>query len=292
MQIFKDTFKDITFQEIININNLKIIPIQLEGLRHDDRIVPFDNLFDKGLAKAEEVTAEGIVSKVKIINDSENLLFISDGEAIVGAKQNRIAERSVIIKDQSDAVVPVYCVERGRWGYRDRENARFAKSEFSLSPRTRDKKAEFLKNSHNQSTQNMVWQDIDEFSQKVNYSSETSDLGDILNSRNNENLYEKVEKVNSNGFIVLGTGRPFIEVFSHNDICKKHLNKSIRIWAADENTVAETFDKPENYFEKFYNSEWDREDPIGLEDAFSSKGDNNGRAIFHDEKLVHSYMYF
>ena len=292
MQIFKDTFKNITFQEIININNLKIIPIQLEGLRHDDRIVPFDNLFDKGLAKAEEVTAEGIVSKVKIINDSENLLFISDGEAIVGAKQNRIAERSVIIKDQSDAVVPVYCVERGRWGYRDRENARFAKSEFSLSPRTRDKKAEFLKNSHNQSTQNMVWQDIDEFSEKVNYSSETSDLGDILNSRNNENLYEKVEKVNSNGFIVLGTGRPFIEVFSHNDICKKHLNKSIRIWAADENTVAETFDKPENYFEKFNNSEWDREDPIGLEDAFSSKGDNNGRAIFHDEKLVHSYMYF
>ena len=138
----------------------------------------------------------------------------------------------------------------------------------------------------------MVWQDIDEFSQKVNYSSETSDLGDILNSRNNENLYEKVEKVNSNGFIVLGTGRPFIEVFSHNDICKKHLNKSIRIWAADENTVAETFDKPENYFEKFYNSEWDREDPIGLENKLSSKGDNNGRAIFHDEKLVHSYMYF
>ena len=292
MQIFKDTFKNITFQEIININNLKIIPIQLEGLRHDDRIVPFDNLFDKGLAKAEEVTAEGIVSKVKIINDSENLLFISDGEAIVGAKQNRIAERSVIIKDQSDAVVPVYCVERGRWGYRDRENARFAKSEFSLSPRTRDKKAEFLKNSHNQSTQNMVWQDIDEFSEKVNYSSETSDLGDILNSRNNDNLYEKVEKVNSNGFIVLGTGRPFIEVFSHNDICKKHLNKSIRIWAADENTVAETFDKPENYVEKFNNSEWDKEDSIGLEDAFSSKGDNNGRAIFHAKKLVHSYMYF
>ena len=292
MQIFKDTFKDITFQEIININNLKIIPIQLEGLRHDDRIVPFDNLFDKGLAKAEEVTAEGIVSRVKIINYSENLLFISDGEAIVGAKQNRIAERSVIIKDQSDAVVPVYCVERGRWGYRDRENPRFAKSEFSLSPRTRDKKAEFLKNSHNQSTQNMVWQDIDEFSEKVNYSSETSDLGDILNSRNNENLYEKVEEVNSNGFIVLGTGRPFIEVFSHNDICKKHLNKSIRIWSADENTVAETFDKPENYFEKFNNSEWDKEDSIGLENAFSSKGDNNGRAIFHNQKLVHSYMYF
>ena len=29
----------------------------------------------------------------------------------------------------------------------------------------------------------MVWQDIDEFSEKVNYSSSTSDLGDILKSR-------------------------------------------------------------------------------------------------------------
>lgn len=292
MQIFKDIFKDISFQEIININNLKIIPIQINGLSHDERIIPFDNLFDKGLAKAEEVSADGVVSKIKIINESDNLLFISDGEAIVGAKQNRIAERSVIIKDQSDTVVPVYCVERGRWGYRHRDGPRFSKSEFSLSPRTRDKKAEFLKSSRNRDTQSMVWQDIDEFSEKVNYSSETSDLGDILNSRNDENLFKKVEKVNSNGYIVLGTGRPFIEVFSHNEICKKHLNKSIRIWAADENNVAETYDKPQNYIDKFNNSEWDKEVSIGLENAFSSKGDNNGRAIFHDEKLVHSYMYF
>ena len=290
MQIFKDTFKDITFQEIININNLKIIPINIKDFKHDDRIVSFDNLFDNGLAKAEEVNAEGIVSKIKIINDSDNLLFISDGEAIVGAKQNRIAERSVIIKDHSDTVVPVYCVERGRWGYRGEK--RFSKSEFSLSPRTREKKAEYLKSSHERNTQSMVWQDIEEFSEKVNYSSDTSDLGEILSSRNNDDLHDKVKDVNSNGYIVLGTGRPFIEIFSDTKICKKHLNKSIRIWAADENTVAETFDKPESYIERFNKSEWDKDISIGLEDAFSSKDDNNGRAIFHDEKFVHSYMYF
>ena len=146
-----------------------------------------------------------------------------------GAKQNRIAERSVIIQDQSDAVVPVYCVERGRWGYRGSEN-RFSKSDFSLSPRTRDKKAEFLKNSDGRDTQSMVWQDIDEFSEKVNYSSSTSDLGDILKSRKNDNLFKKIEKVNSNGYIVFGTGRPFIEVFSDNEICKKNLKKSINVW--------------------------------------------------------------
>ena len=50
--------------------------------------------------------------------------------------------------------------------------------------------------------------------------------------------------------------------------------------SADENTVAETFEKPEIYFEKFNNSEWDMDLSIGLENAFMSKGDNNGRAIF------------
>ena len=138
----------------------------------------------------------------------------------------------------------------------------------------------------------MVWQDIEEFSEKVNYSSDTSDLGEILSSRNNDDLHDKVKDVNSNGYIVLGTGRPFIEIFSDTKICKKHLNKSIRVWAADENTVAETFDKPESYIERFNKSEWDKDISIGLEDAFSSKDDNNGRAIFHDEKFVHSYMYF
>ena len=82
------------------------------------------------------------------------------------------------------------------------------------------------------------------------------------------------------------------EMFQPNSLIMGRISICGTLPTADENTVAETFDKPENYFEKFYNSEWDREDPIGLEDAFSSKGDNNGRAIFHDEKLVHSYLYF
>ena len=44
---------------MININNLKIVPIQIDSLKHDDRIVPFDELYDKGLAKAEEVSMKG-----------------------------------------------------------------------------------------------------------------------------------------------------------------------------------------------------------------------------------------
>ena len=38
MQIFKNTFKEINFQEMININNLKIVPIQIDSLKHDDRM--------------------------------------------------------------------------------------------------------------------------------------------------------------------------------------------------------------------------------------------------------------
>ena len=66
MQIFKNKFKDINFQEMININNLKIVPVQIDNLKHDDRIVPFDELYDKGLLKVEEVSDEGIVSQVKL----------------------------------------------------------------------------------------------------------------------------------------------------------------------------------------------------------------------------------
>ena len=160
MQILKNLEKNISLRSSIKIESLVITPVVLNEFYHNDKIVSFDILFDNHLAEAKEVSDEGIVSRINIINKSEQFLFITDGEAIVGAKQNRISERSVILNEVSETTIPVYCVERGRWGYRN--NRDFSKSEFSISPKSRDRKAEFLKYKEDSHIQNMVWQDVDE----------------------------------------------------------------------------------------------------------------------------------
>ena len=119
MQILKNLEENIKLKSSIKIENLVITPIVFNDFHHEHKIVSLDDLFDRQLAMAKEISDQGIVSRVNIINKSEQLLFISDGESIVGAKQNRISERSVILKEMSETIIPVYCVEKGRWGYRN-----------------------------------------------------------------------------------------------------------------------------------------------------------------------------
>ena len=71
-------------------------------------------MFDEELVSLEEIGEGGRVEEVSINNFSKDFLFIPDGEAIVGAKQNRIAERSVVIAPYFTQKIPVKCVEQYR----------------------------------------------------------------------------------------------------------------------------------------------------------------------------------
>ena len=71
MQILKNLEKNISLHSSIKIENLVITPIVLDEFYHNDKIVSFDTLFDSHLAEAKEVSDEGIVSRINIINKSK-----------------------------------------------------------------------------------------------------------------------------------------------------------------------------------------------------------------------------
>ena len=70
--------------------------------------------YDEQLVDASELSESGVVGRISVTNKSNSHLVLLDGEALVGAKQNRIVERSMIIGPQSSLSVPVNCVWSGR----------------------------------------------------------------------------------------------------------------------------------------------------------------------------------
>jgi hypothetical protein len=62
-----------------------------------------------------EVDEAGAVPELKVVNPLEENVLLYDGEELLGAKQNRILNVTVLVAATSETRIPVSCVEQGRW---------------------------------------------------------------------------------------------------------------------------------------------------------------------------------
>ncbi len=81
-------------------------------------------LSDEALAEqsllVEEVSEGGSVPDLLVENKGDVRVLFLEGEELVGAKQNRILNTSVLVAAHTKIKIPVSCVEQGRWGYKSR----------------------------------------------------------------------------------------------------------------------------------------------------------------------------
>ena len=293
MTILNIQFDDVHFLNDVKFGSIKFQPLKFLFKNKPSNLKSMDQLFEEELVSVEEIGIDGRVEEVNVKNFSKDFLFVADGEAIVGAKQNRIAERSVIIAPYFSQKIPVKCVEQYRWNYE--EGTEFAKSDFVLHPKAREEKAELLKKGENSKIQNAVWNNISNLSEKHEVSCMSMDLGDILHSSKKYydfDYFDRIKDTNFNAYIVSGAGRTFIEFFYDDEVCKKHVKKSIKAWMADADDLTKTVDiNKEDVVKSFIKSEWEEEDSISVEQAFSSDLKNNGRCVFLAQNLIHAYYY-
>ena len=293
MKILLDKFNDVIPLETLKIRTLNFYPIKFNFKEIPDNLKSLDQLFDEKRVKVNEINFNGSVGNVEVFNESYSFLYILDGEAITGAKQNRIAERSVIIAPYFSQKIPVKCVEQYRWNYE--EGTEFAKSDFVLHPKAREKKAELLKKGENSKIQNAVWDNINNLCEKHEVSCMSMDLGTILHSSKklyDFDYFDKVKDIEFNAYIVSGAGRTFIEFFYDDEVCKRHVKKSIQGWMADADDLTKSVHiNKEDVVKSFIKSEWKEEDSVSVEQAYSSNLNHNGRCIFFSQNLVHAYYY-
>jgi hypothetical protein len=121
-----------------------------------------DEALAGGVARVTETSVSGSVPELKFENHSDQPILIVDGEALIGAKQNRIVNISILAPAQSVTPIPVSCVERGRWAYRRPD---FGSGDHVLYSRSRAQKAHHVSASLRASgkpraDQSAIWNDI------------------------------------------------------------------------------------------------------------------------------------
>lgn len=126
-------------------------------------VVTLDEALDSGQLAITELGESGSVPELKVTNRSDRKVLMMDGEELVGAKQNRVLNVTVLIAAQSETIIPVSCVEAGRWSYRSRE---FRSARRTMSPDLKRKKSQSVRGNLSSagsfaSDQSRVWDEID-----------------------------------------------------------------------------------------------------------------------------------
>jgi len=85
----------------------------------------------RDVASVEE-KGGGSVPVLVLINKSETLVLVTQGDELVGGKQNRIVNISLLAPPRSAVDLPVSCVEQGRWHSVSRKFAHGEKAFFKL----------------------------------------------------------------------------------------------------------------------------------------------------------------
>jgi hypothetical protein len=166
---------------------------------------PLDYLLvDEGL-KAKKVVVEelnegGSVPELRLVNFTGKHVLIPDGTELVGAKQNRVVNASLLVAPDTSTTIPVSCVEQGRWSYRSRQ---FGDSRHHAAHAVRrgiaDVQKEGLKSRRGYaSDQHRVWNDVTYYQAKMGVSSPTSSLNDVYEQRE-DTLKDYAKKITIGG---------------------------------------------------------------------------------------------
>lgn len=293
MNMITNYFSRLEPGQMQHIAGLTLFPLMATVKGDLSKLKTFDELADLGLAQAVELGGSANVTKINIENSSDYSLLLLDGEGVTGAKQNRMMQRSVIIAPHTCNPVPVNCVEQGRWSYRGSSN--FEKAEFSISPKMRDIKGELLKTKEDSKVQGAMWDEISVLERKLGAHSPTKDLDEIITSKQQVSSYEIRNFVRRNpcyGFLVFGSGRPFVELFGREDLCEKFVSKSIRTWIADaDNPSSKKTYNAYHALNHLLLSEWVTEASVCSEEVKVCKDESNGRCILMNGNYVHGYYY-
>ena len=238
MEMIREVLNHLMIGEPVSMNNLTMFPIQRESSRPPD-YVTLDEALEHGWATVTEISEEGSVPQLRFENRADRPVLLVDGEELVGAKQDRILNLTILIPALQTVIIPVSCVEQGRWSRRSRG---FRSSKSALYYRARAAKTSQVSASmammgERSSSQGGLWQSISSMFKASQTDSKTYAMSDLYDkSASKMNDYTKAFELSPQqvGAIFAVNGHICgFDLFEHTEILKRVFPKLVRSYALE-----------------------------------------------------------
>jgi len=234
----KDLISNLKPGHVSTYKGLTVIPLFPKLNEELEYISLRQALMDETL-DITEISEGGSVPDLKVLNKGDKPVLAIDGEEIKGAKQNRVLNTTILIKEKSALVIPVSCTEQGRWTYQSRK---FNDSDVIMARNARMNKERAVMRSLDldssyRSDQGRIWDDIEYLSERRDVRSSTSAMRDVF-THHEKDLQKYIDHVKATkdqrGIICAIDGEiSGMDIVSRADVYAQLHEKFIRSYAIE-----------------------------------------------------------
>jgi hypothetical protein len=183
MNMIQEHFASLSIGAPIVHRNLAAWPLMRPDAPLPDYLV-LDEALASGVSRVTEVSEGGSVPELWFENASPRRVLLLDGEELVGARQNRVLNITILVGAGQKLVIPVSCVEQGRWSWKIRD---FESSKRAMYAGGRARKMAQVSRSlrvanARHADQGAVWDDVADKAAEFAVRSETGAMADVYES--------------------------------------------------------------------------------------------------------------
>lgn len=228
----KELFDNFEYTTMQSYENMSVIGIKSNENYNNIDMLPLKKGLQMGLVEIGELENAN-VNTLNVTNNAITPLLILDGEELIGAKQNRIANATYIIPPKTNMQIKVSCTESGRWNYTTNHfkySGHFAEANLRKA-KAQDVTESLKTNGIRESNQSRVWNRISEVSNTLKVKSKTSAMREIYTNNKakiNEYLDNFKDENDTIGSIILINNKVSgIELLFNRTLYKQNHRKLI-----------------------------------------------------------------
>ncbi len=238
MSEIRNFLKNSLLGEAIHFEGLIMFPLFAEPGACIDYLT-LDEALAAGVLDIGEVSDSGSVPELSLKNTSNEPVLLLDGEELVGAKQNRVLNLSFLAPAGSSTVIPVSCVEAGRWSFKSNHFKAAGRTQYARgrARKTAQVSESLQSRGSRHSDQSAVWDDISLKAACMDVDSETGAMADIY-TRYDTDIDDYVKALmprpgQTGALFVIGERVVGCDVFDRPETLQKNLAKLVRGCALD-----------------------------------------------------------